>query len=66
MIDSLFSGFGKASPVAPNEVDQAEHFWYFDTAKAKEELGFSARDVQETLNDTVAYIQKNFLGGGIF
>lgn len=66
MIDSLYSNWGKASPVAPNEVDQAEHFWYFDPSKAKEELGFEARDVQETLNDTISYIQKNFLGGGVF
>lgn len=66
MIDSLYSNWGKASPVAPSEVDQAEHFWYFDSAKAKEELGFSARDVQETLNDTVSYIKQNFLGGGVF
>ncbi|HMU33643.1 MAG TPA: NAD-dependent epimerase/dehydratase family protein [Pyrinomonadaceae bacterium] len=66
MIESLYSNWGKASPVAPGEVDQAEHFWYFDSGKAKEELGFSTRDVQETLNDTVAYIQKHFLGGGLF
>lgn len=66
MIDSLYSNWGKASPVAPNEVDQAEHFWYFDSARAKEELGFSPRDVQETLNDTIAYIKANFLGGGVF
>ena len=66
LIDSVFKHWGKASPVAPNEVEQAEYFWYFDSAKAEEELGFAPRDPQETLNDTIAYIREHFLGEGIF
>ena len=50
----------------PTEVEQAEHFWYFDSSKAREELGFSARDPQETLQDTITYIRRNFLGEGVF
>ena len=42
MIESVFKNWGKASPVASKEVEQAEHFWYFDSSKAEEELGFSA------------------------
>ena len=30
------------------------------------ELGFTARDPQETLQDTISYLRQNFLGGGIF
>jgi dihydroflavonol-4-reductase len=66
MVESVFKNWGRTSPVATSEVEQAEHFWYFSSAKAQEELGFSPRDPQETLNDTVSYIRENMLGGGVF
>ena len=66
LISSVFKSWGKASPVEPKEVEQAEHFWYFDSSKAEDELGFSPRDPQETIQDTIAYLRKNFLGEGIF
>jgi dihydroflavonol-4-reductase len=65
-IESVFKNWGKASPVASKEVEQAEHFWYLDASKAQDELGFSPRDPQETLNDTIKYLRTNFLGQGIF
>jgi dihydroflavonol-4-reductase len=65
-INSVFRHWNKTSPIEPQEVEQAEHFWYFDSAKAREELGFSVRDPQETLNDTIAYLRENFLGEGVF
>ena len=66
MISSIYKNWGKASPVAPKEVEQAEYFWYFDSSKAQEELGFSPRDPQETLNATISYLRENFLGQGVF
>jgi len=66
LIDSVFKNWGKSSPIVPNEVEQAEYFWYFDSSKAKEELGFEPRESQETLNDTVSYLRRNFLGEGVF
>lgn len=66
MISSLYKNWGRTSPVAPNEVEQAEYFWYFDSSKAKEELGFEPRDPQETLQDTISYLRENILGGGAF
>ena len=66
LISSVFKHWGKASPVAPNEVEQAECFWYFDSSKAEEELGFAPRDPQETLQDTISYLRENFLGEGVF
>jgi dihydroflavonol-4-reductase len=66
IIDSVFRNWGKASPVAPKEVEQAEYFWYFRSSKAEEALGFDPRDPQETLNDTIGYLRKNFLGEGVF
>jgi len=65
-IESVFTNWRKASPVASMEVDQAEHFWYFDSAKAKEQLGFEPRDPQETLNDTIKYLRGSFLGEDVF
>lgn len=65
-VDSVFRNWEKASPIEPCEVEQAEHFWYLNSAKAQDELGFSPRDPQETLNDTIVYIKKNFLGYGVF
>lgn len=66
MIESVFKNWGKASPVASKEVEQAEYFWYFDSSRAEEELGFAPRDPQETLHDTIRYLRREFLGGGAF
>ncbi len=66
MISSIYKHWGKTSPVMPTEVEQAEYFWYFDSSKAVEELGFTPRDPQETLQDTITYIRQNFLGEGVF
>jgi dihydroflavonol-4-reductase len=65
-IDSVFKNWNKPSPIQPKEVEQAEYFWYFDSAKAVEELDFAPRDPQETLQDTITYLRENFLGEGIF
>lgn len=66
LIDSIFKNWSKTSPVQPKEIEQAEYFWYFDSAKAKEELNFTPRDPQETLQDTISDVRENFLGEGIF
>ncbi|MDQ3061279.1 MAG: NAD-dependent epimerase/dehydratase family protein [Acidobacteriota bacterium] len=65
-IDSIYKNWNKRSPIQPKEVEQAEYFWYFDSAKAEEELNFAAREPQETLQDTISYLRENFLGDGIF
>jgi dihydroflavonol-4-reductase len=66
MIESVFKNWGKTSPVASKEVEQAEYFWYFESTKAEEELGFAPRDPQETFQDTITYLRRNFLGSGVF
>jgi dihydroflavonol-4-reductase len=66
VINSIYKNWGRSSPVVPTEVEQAEYFWYFDSSKAREELGFDPRDPQETLQDTVSYVRQNFLGEGLF
>ena len=66
IINSLFKNWNKPSPIQPNEVEQAECFWYFDSSKAETVLGFEPRDPQETLQDTISYLRENFLGEGVF
>ena len=66
IVNSLFKNWNKPSPIQPNEVEQAECFWYFDSSKAESELGFTPRDPQETLQDTIRYLRENFLGEGVF
>jgi dihydroflavonol-4-reductase len=66
LISSVYKNWGKTPPVETKEVEQAEHFWYFDSSKAAAELGFMPRDPQETLQDTISYLKQNFLGFGAF
>ena len=66
LVDSFFRNWNKTPPFELKEVEQAELFWYFDSTKAKEELGFAPRDPQETLNDTIKYLRANVLGEGAF
>lgn len=65
-LSSVFRQWKLAPPVEPSEIEMAEYFWYFDSSKAQAELGFEARDPQETLLDTVNYVRENFLGNDAF
>lgn len=61
-ISALYRHWKMAPPVEAPSVEMAEYFWYLDSTKATEELGFNPRDPQETLLDTVTYVRANFLG----
>ncbi len=65
-IDSIYKNFNKTMPFEASEVEMGEYFWYFDSGKAEQELGFTTRDPQETLQDTIKYLRENFLGEGVF
>lgn len=65
-VNSVYKSFNKSTPFEASEVEMGEYFWYFDSAKAEEELNFTTREPQETLNDTIKYLRENFLGGGVF
>ena len=65
-IDSIYKNFNKTTPFEASEVEMGEYFWYFDSSKAAEELNFTTRDPQETLQDTIKYLRGNFLGEGVF
>ena len=66
VVDSLFQNWKWKSPIQPKEVEQAEYFWYLDSTKAERELNFAPRDPAETLQETISYLRKNFLGSGVF
>jgi dihydroflavonol-4-reductase len=48
---------GTTVGIDPQEVEIGEHWFWLDASKAERELGFVARDVYETLHDTVTYVQ---------
>ena len=65
-ISSIYKNFNKPAPFEASEVEMGEYFWYFDSSKAEEELNFTVREPQETLQDTIKYLRENFLGEGVF
>jgi dihydroflavonol-4-reductase len=58
VIEGLYRWRGKEPPVDRISVEMAEHYWWIDSSRAERELGFSARDPQLTLVDTVAYLRQ--------
>ena len=65
-ISSLYKTFDKTAPFEASEVEMGEYFWYFDSSKAEEELNFTTREPNETLQETIKYLRENFLGEGVF
>jgi dihydroflavonol-4-reductase len=58
------AGWRKAeAPLDPRSVEMGERFWYCDSRKAAAELGFTARDPQETLFDTVRWLDAHVRAG---
>ena len=66
LLDSFFKQWDWTSPVEPGAIEMAQYFWYLNCSKAARELSFKPRDPGETLQDTVAYLRENFLGGHAF
>jgi dihydroflavonol-4-reductase len=48
-----YRALDKLPPVEKNEVEMGHVYWWCDSSKAERELGFTARDPSETLDDTV-------------
>lgn len=53
LFGSVVEAVGGELPMDDISVEMAQHYWYCDSQKAIDELGFSPRDVSETLRDTV-------------
>ena len=58
LVEELYRWRGKEPPIERISVEMAEHYWWIDSSKAEAELGFSARDPQLTLVDTVRYLRQ--------
>lgn len=50
-------GIGPLRSLDPVAVEMAQYFWYIDSSRAREELGWRPRPVDETLADTVKDLQ---------
>jgi dihydroflavonol-4-reductase len=58
LIEAVCRQIGAEAPLDQQSIEMAEHTWYVDSAKAERELGWSPRDAQETLLDTVRDVQR--------
>ena len=59
LIERYHAWRGSEPSLDPRSTEMGERFWYCDSAKAARELGFSPRDPQETLADTVRWLESN-------
>ena len=64
LLEKLHAWRGSEPPISPSEVEMGEHWFYADSSKAARELGFTARDPQETLYETVAWLDEHVRGKG--
>ena len=62
LLEKLHGWRNSEAPISAAEVEMGERWWYCDSSKAERELGFSPRDPQETLFDTVRYVNEKFRG----
>lgn len=61
-LDKWHRSQGSQSALYPQAVEMGECFFYIDSSRAMKELGFAPRDPQETLADTVRYLQDSIPG----
>jgi len=59
LLERLHAWRGSEPPLAVEEVEMGEHFFWLDAAKARRELGFAPRDPLETLRETVAWLDRH-------
>jgi len=50
------------APVSAHEVEMGQLWWYVDSSRAREELGFAPRDPQETVFETWRFVEERFRG----
>ncbi len=46
-------------PLNRQSAEAGAHYWYYDTSRARDELGYSGRPLEETLRDAVSWFQAN-------
>jgi dihydroflavonol-4-reductase len=63
LLEQVAKWRGTKPSLDPQEVDIGEHWFWLDASKAERELGFKARDIHETLSDTVQYLYTRMAPG---
>lgn len=48
---------GATSTIDPVSIEMGRHYWYIDSSKAQRDLGWTPRNGNETLKDTIAWIR---------
>ena len=61
IVEALYDTLDRVPPMDPVSVDMAGHHWGCTADRARKALGFSARDPQVTLTDTVADLARRGL-----
>jgi len=59
LLEKFHSWRGSEPPLDVHSTEMGERWWYCDSRKAERELGFEARDPQETLYETVRWVEEN-------
>ncbi|HET7826611.1 MAG TPA: NAD-dependent epimerase/dehydratase family protein [Anaeromyxobacter sp.] len=59
LLEKLHEWRGTETPLDPRSAEMGERFWWCDSSKARAELGFTARDPQETLFETVRWLDEH-------
>jgi len=49
---------GSRYPVEDETIEMGYRFWYCDSRRARQELGFDPRPAEETLRDTITYLRQ--------
>jgi dihydroflavonol-4-reductase len=57
VIDGVYRSVDRSPPIDPVSVDMGRHHWGCKADKAEAALGFSARDPQATIADTVRFLE---------
>jgi dihydroflavonol-4-reductase len=61
VMEGVFHAIRRSPPIDVASVEIGCHHWDCDASLAQAELGFSPRDPQKTIQDTVAYLEKRGL-----
>jgi dihydroflavonol-4-reductase len=58
LLRKLAGAAGSRYPVEDETIEMGYRFWYCDSRRARQELGFIPRPAEETLRDTIAYLRR--------
>jgi dihydroflavonol-4-reductase len=50
-------GTESSDAISPSKIEMANHFWYINWQKAASELGFAPRPAEQTIRETIAFLE---------